>query len=202
MPCLNHLSTGIAHGQTYLISISVTLNAVSHPCVTSAFPLAHLPSPLSGHSAHKKPSEAGTPSGFYLLSASPVRQHLMVHLHISVSLTGLCSFHLTQDPPTSPARPTVSSFTWQAVLRCVSPSLCPFNSVSALVLWETGSPSEHRKDASPQLLFCPVSVLSPHLCTPHPPNSYSVHSQGHKSVVVGMYYEEINIYHISFQEGE
>lgn len=72
-------------------------------------------------------------------------------------------------PPTSPARPTVSLFTWQAVLGCVSPSLCPFNSVSALVLWEAGAPSEHRKDGSPQLLCCPVSVLSPHLCTPPPP---------------------------------
>jgi hypothetical protein len=38
---------------------------------------------------------------------------------------------------------------------------------------------------------------------PLPPhNLNSVHSEGHKSLVVGMYYEEINIYQIAFQEGK
>lgn len=75
------------------------------------------------------------------------------------------------------------------------------NSISALVLWEAGSPLKARKTSGPSSSLCAVWVLC---CpgTPPPPHLNSVHSQGHKSVVVGMHYEEINIYQISFQEGE
>ena len=60
--------------------------------------------------------------------------------------------------------------------------------------------SESKKDGALELVCGPVLAFSwrPYLLS----NLNSLHSEGHKSVVVRMYYEEINIYQIAFREGE
>lgn len=60
--------------------------------------------------------------------------------------------------------------------------------------------SQSKKETAPELVCGLVLAFSwsPYLL----PNLNSIHSQGHKSVVVRMYYEEINIYQIAFREGE
>lgn len=60
--------------------------------------------------------------------------------------------------------------------------------------------SESKKETAPELVCGSVLAYSrsPYLL----PNLNSVRSEGHKSAVVRMYYEEINIYQIAFREGE
>ena len=57
-------------------------------------------------------------------------------------------------------------------------------------------PPGSKREAAPDLARGPGLAFSwsPHLL----PNLNSVHSQGHKSAVVRIYYEEINIYQIAF----
>lgn len=60
--------------------------------------------------------------------------------------------------------------------------------------------SESKKETAPGLVRGSVLAYSP---SPHLlPNLNSFYSEGHKSAVVRMYYEEINIYQIAFREGE
>lgn len=168
------------------------------------FPLAHFPSPWSGYSGHKSLLKLGTPQDFTFSQPclSPVRQHLRVHLHISVLLTGRCSFHLAQDPHLPSPIYTIILHTAGCAWVCFPFIMSlQFNEGSRAVggwlpLW-----TQERRQPTAAPLSCPRRVVTAPLPPPFP-NLYSVHSQGHKSVVVGMYYEEINIYHISFQEGE
>ena len=84
---------------------------------------------------------------------------------------------------------------------CVHFSLITLlNSISTLLLWEASVLSESKKDGALELVCGPVLAFSwrPYLLS----NLNSLHSEGHKSVVVRMYYEEINIYQIAFREGE
>lgn len=84
---------------------------------------------------------------------------------------------------------------------CVRFSLITLlNSISTLLPWEASVLSESKKEGALELVCGPVLAFSwnPYLLS----NLNSVHSEGHKSVVVRMYYEEINIYQIAFREGE
>lgn len=124
------------------------------------YSLHHFSIPLSEYSGHTKPSEARTQSEFYRLLASPVslyRYHLTAQHHVLAFLAGLCCFqlvsHLSYQAYTTLA-------TQQVVLVCPAHSLPLLNSISALVLWEAGFPSESKKDTSPELLCGLGSELS------------------------------------------
>lgn len=172
--------------------------------VRQVLPPSTFPQPLIRIFRSQKPSEAGTPQDFTFSQPclSPVRQHLRVHLHISVLLTGRCSFHLAQDPHLPSPIYTIILHTAGCAWVCFPFIMSlQFNEGSRAVggwlpLW-----TQERRQPTAAPLSCPRRVVTAPLPPPFP-NLYSVHSQGHKSVVVGMYYEEINIYHISFQEGE
>lgn len=74
------------------------------------------------------------------------------------------------------------------------------SSVSALMARAASRLSESKKETAPGLVRGSVLAYSP---SPHLlPNLNSFYSEGHKSAVVRMYYEEINIYQIAFREGE
>lgn len=66
--------------------------------------------------------------------------------------------------------------------------------------WEASVLCESKKETAPELVC--DSVLAYSWSSYLLPNLNSVHSEGHKSAVVRMYYEEINIYQIAFREGE
>lgn len=102
MPCLNRLSTGIAHGQTHLISISVTLNAVPRLCGTNASPLHISPAPDQGIPVTKAFWSWNT-SGFYLLSALPVS--CMAALNGASPHLGLTERPVQLSPCTGPPSP-------------------------------------------------------------------------------------------------
>lgn len=168
------------------------------------FPLAHFPSPWSGYSGHKSLLE-------------------LEHLRILPSLSLACLLYGSTSGYISTSRsywPGGAAFTLHKTPHLPSPTytiilhtagcawVCfpfimslQFNEGSRAVggwlpLW-----TQERRQPTAAPLSCPRRVVTAPLPPPFP-NLYSVHSQGHKSVVVGMYYEEINIYHISFQEGE
>lgn len=70
------------------------------------------------------------------------------------------------------------------------------NPISALLPAEASVLSGGKEEAAPDLVYDPVLAFSwsPSLL----PNLNSVQGKGHKSAVVRIYYEEINIYQIAF----
>lgn len=72
------------------------------------------------------------------------------------------------------------------------------NSISVLMPGEARVLSESQKETASELVCGPVLAFlwSPVLL----PNLNSVHSKGHKSAVVRIYYEEINIYQVAFEK--
>lgn len=80
---------------------------------------------------------------------------------------------------------------------CVCFSLISLsNPISALLLGEAKVLSGSKEEAAPDLVCDPVLAFSwsPSLL----PDLNSVRGKGHKSAVVRIYYEEINIYQIAF----